>query len=62
MTRKPLLRISDDPTLTLARFILAVIFLGHGTQKTFGWFGGMGFDRSLDFVQTTMSIPPSLTI
>jgi putative oxidoreductase len=62
MNWKSLLRTSDDPTLTLARFVLAAIFLGHGTQKAFGWFGRMGVDRSLDFFQTTMNIPPPLTM
>jgi putative oxidoreductase len=52
----------SDLTLTVARWVLALIFFGHGTQKAFGWFGGMGFDRSLAFFQDTMSIPPALTI
>ena len=57
-----LLRTSWDPTVPVARFVLAAIFIGHGTQKAFGWFGGMGFDKSLDFFQTTMSIPAPVTI
>jgi putative oxidoreductase len=51
-----------DFTLTVARWVLALIFFGHGTQKAFGWFGGMGFEKSLTFFQDTMSIPPALTI
>lgn len=51
-----------DFSLSVARWVLALIFFGHGTQKAFGWFGGMGFDRSLAFFQDTMSIPPPLTI
>ncbi|MEP7353212.1 MAG: DoxX family protein [Acidobacteriota bacterium] len=53
---------SNNPTLTVARWVLAIIFLGHGTQKAFGWFGGMGFERSLALFQDTMGIPPPLTI
>lgn len=55
-------RTSGDLTLTFARWVLAIIFIGHGTQKAFGWFGGMGFDKTLVFFQDTMSIPPALTI
>jgi putative oxidoreductase len=52
----------NDPTLTIARWVLAAIFFGHGTQKAFGWFGGMGFDRSLAYFQDTMGIPAALTV
>jgi putative oxidoreductase len=51
-----------DLTLTLARVILALVFLGHGTQKMFGWFGGLGFHRTLDVFQQTMAIPAPLTV
>jgi putative oxidoreductase len=51
-----------DLTLTLARIVLSLIFLGHGTQKMFGWFGGLGFDRTLDVFQQTMGIPAPLTV
>ncbi len=59
---KRLIATSNDPTLTLARWVLASIFIGHGTQKALGWFGGMGFERSLVFFQDTMGVPPPLTI
>ena len=36
----PLFETRADLTLTLARIVLALVFLGHGTQKMFGWFGG----------------------
>ena len=62
MNWRTLLSTENDITLLIARFVLAAIFLGHGTQKAFGWFGGMGFDRSLEFFQQTMSIPPALTV
>ena len=62
MKLNTVIRTDRDPTLTLARFVLAAIFLGHGTQKAFGWFGGMGFERSLEFFQATMGIPAPLTV
>ena len=37
-----LFRTSNDLTLTVARLMLALVFLGHGSQKMFGWFEGPG--------------------
>jgi len=42
-----LLATRNDVTLTIARVVLAAVFLGHGTQKVFGWFGGPGFSATL---------------
>jgi putative oxidoreductase len=30
--------------LTILRLVIGVLFLGHGTQKLYGWFGGPGLD------------------
>jgi putative oxidoreductase len=57
-----LFRTTNDPTLTIARVILALVFLGHGSQKVFGWFGGLGFSRTLDVFEETIGIPPVLTM
>jgi putative oxidoreductase len=57
-----LLRTVNDPTLTVARVVLAVIFFAHGSQKMFGWFGGRGFSGTLDLFYQTMGIPAPLTI
>lgn len=61
-TLHKLLKTSNDLTLTLARLVLAAIFFGHGSQKVFGWFGGMGIDGTLAFFQRTMDIPAPLTV
>jgi putative oxidoreductase len=61
MLRK-LLSTPNDPTLTLARIILAVIFFAHGSQKMFGFFGGRGVSGTIDIFQQTMGIPAPLTI
>ena len=29
------------------RFALGIIFIGHGCRKLFGWFGGDGFDKTI---------------
>jgi putative oxidoreductase len=57
-----LLLTPNDLTLTLARVALALVFLGHGTQKVFGWFGGLGFSGTLEMFERTMGIPPALTV
>ncbi len=62
MKWKSLIQTSNDFTLTLARIVLSAIFFGHGLQKVLGWFGGMGFENSLEFFETTMGIPAPLTI
>src|SRR6478672_8287388 len=31
-----------DIGLFIIRLIIGVLFIGHGTQKLFGWFGGHG--------------------
>ena len=61
MLRK-LLTTTQDPTLTVARIVLALIFFAHGSQKMFGLFGGRGFSGTLDLFQQTMGIPAPLTI
>ena len=44
----------------IIRFALGVIFFAHGSQKLFGWFGGSGFDATLQFFQQQLGIPPAL--
>ena len=47
--------ISDPVTLgtglLLARLILGVLMVGHGTQKLFGWFGGYGIAGTAGFFE-----------
>ena len=31
---------------TLARVVIGGLFIGHGTQKLFGWFGGPGLEQT----------------
>lgn len=61
MLRK-LLSTPNDPTLTFARIILAVIFFAHGSQKMFGFFGGRGVAGTIAIFEQTMGIPAPLTM
>lgn len=33
-------------TVTVLRLLIGGLFIGHGTQKLFGWFGGHGLDAT----------------
>jgi putative oxidoreductase len=38
--------------LTLLRAIVGVLFVGHGTQKLYGWFGGHGIEGTAGFFES----------
>jgi len=46
----------DSLALFLLRVVLGGVLLPHGLQKTFGWFGGYGFDGTMGWF-TSMGIP-----
>jgi putative oxidoreductase len=41
-----------DLALLVLRVIVGVLFIGHGTQKLFGWFGGHGLDGTGGFFES----------
>ena len=48
----------QDLGLLLARVMLGVVFAFHGAQKLFGWFGGGGFDATVQaFTGMEMPMP-----
>jgi putative oxidoreductase len=38
--------------LTVLRWVLGGLFVGHGTQKLFGWFGGHGLEATGNFFES----------
>ena len=38
--------------IALARLTIGVLFIGHGTQKLFGWFGGHGREGTAGFFES----------
>ncbi len=38
--------------LTVLRAVIGVLFVGHGTQKLFGWFGGHGLEGTGQFFES----------
>ena len=39
------------------RQILGCVFLPHGAQKLFGWFGGFGFTNTMTYFTQTAGLP-----
>ncbi len=46
--------------LLILRIVVGVLFLGHGTQKLFGWFGGHGLEGTAGFFSSLRFRPPKL--
>ena len=42
----------------LARLFIGGMFIGHGTQKLFGWFGGPGIDGTTGMMDKLGLAPP----
>ena len=48
-----------DVSLLIVRLALGIIFVAHGAQKVFGWFGGPGLEATVTGF-TGMGIPAAL--
>jgi putative oxidoreductase len=44
----------------LLRIALGTVMLGHGLQKSLGWFGGFGWDSSMDYFTGFVGLPSPL--
>jgi putative oxidoreductase len=47
----------NNPATAILRVVLGIVFLAHGSQKVFGWFGGYGFSGTMAFFTGPMQIP-----
>ena len=43
---------------TTLRLVIGPLFVGHGTQKLFGWFGGHGLDGTGGFFEGKLGLKP----
>ena len=43
--------------ILLLRLVVGLLFLGHGTQKLFGWFGGNGLNATGEFFEKIGFMP-----
>jgi putative oxidoreductase len=57
-----LVQTSDAWALLPIRLALGAIFIGHGGQKLFGWFGGYGPKGTVGYFQQALGVPPALTV
>lgn len=46
--------------LLILRIVVGLLFVGHGTQKLFGWFGGHGLEATAGFFESMRFRPPRL--
>jgi putative oxidoreductase len=58
---KKLFQTDDDISRFVLRVLLGIVFIPHGAQKVFGWFGGYGFSATMDGFEK-MGIPAFLAL
>ena len=54
---KYLFQTNDNFSYWVPRVILGCVFLPHGAQKLFGWFGGFGFTNTMTYFTQTTGLP-----
>jgi len=42
----------------ILRLALAAVFIGHGAQKLFGWWGGGGYQATAQYFEGTLGLSP----
>ena len=43
---------------TTLRLVIGPLFVCHGTQKLFGWFGGHGLEGTAGFFESKLGLKP----
>lgn len=54
---RKILKTNGSISPLILRLALGLVFLPHGLQKVFGWFGGYGFEQTVNFFTTQMGFP-----
>ena len=53
---------NPDWVLTIARFTIGIIFFAHGAQMMLGWYGGQGFNATLQVLTKQLQISARLAV
>jgi putative oxidoreductase len=53
---------NPDWVLTIARFVIGIVFFAHGAQMMLGWYGGPGFSGSLRLLTVQLRLPAPLAV
>ncbi len=56
-----LLATGNNYNWLILRVALGVVMLGHGLQKTLGWFGGFGWTNTMGYFTGTVGLPSWLS-
>lgn len=54
---KALIERKFDITLLIIRISLGIVIFAHGAQKLFGWFGGFGYEGTMQYFTQTAGLP-----
>lgn len=54
-----IIKTEQNNSLLLLRIVLGLVMLGHGLQKAFGWFGGFGWDNTINYFGS-VGVPSAL--
>lgn len=57
-----MLKTLDSVVVFIVRILLALLVIPHGLQKLFGWFGGLGFQGTIEFFFIQYGAWPVITI
>ena len=60
--KKSLFATTDSPVSLIMRLILGPTFMAHGAQKAFGWFGGYGFEGTMQYFMNDIGLPWLLSL
>jgi putative oxidoreductase len=57
-----LLKTDNSVALFFSRLALGIVMFPHGAQKMLGWYGGSGYEKTIELFTTKMNFPLGLVI
>jgi len=58
--KQRIFRVSPQQADLILRIALGIVFIAHGSQKIFGWFGGHGWNATIGVFSQALNIPAPL--